>query len=48
MTITQSIPDTTHKLHGMLMSPFSMKLRTYGTAASPFSGAIMRVHMKSP
>ena len=29
MTITQSIPDTTHKLHGMLMSPFSMKLRAY-------------------
>ena len=29
MTITQSTPDTMHKLHGMLMSPFSMKLRAY-------------------
>ena len=29
MTMTESSPDTMHKLHGMLMSPFSMKLRAY-------------------
>lgn len=29
MANTNITPDTVHKLHGMLMSPFSMKLRAY-------------------